>query len=72
MVARRGTSHYIGGESHAMLTSDIDNRRSTHGGLDTEAVRRMQESILVHGFAQVTDRELGLPSLPFGYPGSTR
>ncbi len=44
-----------------MLPSDIDNRRRTRGEFDTAAVRRAQESILVHGFAQVTDRRLGLP-----------
>jgi hypothetical protein len=44
-----------------MQPSDIDNRRRTRGGLGTPAVRQVQEIVLVHGFGQVTDRELGLP-----------
>lgn len=44
-----------------MLPSDIDNKRWTCGELDTLAVQLVQESILVHGFARVTDRGLGLP-----------
>jgi hypothetical protein len=43
-----------------MLLSDI-NKRWTYGELDAPAVQRVQESILVHGFARVTDRMLGLP-----------
>jgi hypothetical protein len=43
-----------------MLLSDID-KRWTGGEIDTLAVQRVQESILVHGFARVTDRMLGLP-----------
>jgi hypothetical protein len=44
-----------------MLLSGTDNKRWTCGELDTPAVRRMRESILVHGFVRVTDCELGLP-----------
>jgi hypothetical protein len=45
-----------------MLPSDIDDRQWACGELDTLAVQRIQESILVHGFARVTDRGLGLPA----------
>lgn len=45
-----------------MLPDDIDNKHWTCGELDTPAVQRVRESILVHGFARVTDRGLGLPS----------
>jgi hypothetical protein len=44
-----------------MLPSDIDNKRWTCSELDTLEVQRVRESILVHGFARVTDRKLGLP-----------
>lgn len=45
-----------------MLPSDIDNKRWTCGELDTRAARQARESVLVHGFARVTDRRLGLPT----------
>jgi hypothetical protein len=44
-----------------MLLSDIHNKKWTCGQLDTLAVERVRERILVHGFARVTDRRLGLP-----------
>jgi hypothetical protein len=44
-----------------MLPGDIDNTQWTCGGLETLAVQRVWESILVHGFARVTDRRIGLP-----------
>jgi hypothetical protein len=44
-----------------MLPSEIDNRRWTCGELDTLEVQRVRETILVHGFARVNDRKLGLP-----------
>lgn len=44
-----------------MPSSDIDNKRWTCGELDALAVGRVRESILVHGFARVTDRRLALP-----------
>ena len=43
-----------------MLLSDIDEQW-TCGELDTLAVQRVRENILIHGFAKVTDRMLGLP-----------
>jgi hypothetical protein len=44
-----------------MLPSDIDNKRWTCDELDTLAFQRVRENILVHGYARITDRKLGLP-----------
>lgn len=44
-----------------MLPSDIHNKQWTCGELDTLAVQRVRESILVHGYAKITDCGLGLP-----------
>lgn len=44
-----------------MLPSDTDNKRWTRDGLETPEVQRVRLDILVHGFARVTDRALGLP-----------
>ena len=44
-----------------MLPSDIDSKRWTCGELNMLAVQQVRDSILVHGFASVTDRRLGLP-----------
>jgi hypothetical protein len=44
-----------------MLPSDTYNKRWTRDGLETPEVQRVRLDILVHGFARVTDRALGLP-----------
>jgi 2-oxoglutarate-Fe(II)-dependent dioxygenase family protein len=44
-----------------MLPSDIDDKRWTAAELDTLAAGRVREDILVHGFAKIADRRLGLP-----------
>jgi hypothetical protein len=44
-----------------MLPSDIDHRQWTYNELDALAVHQVRESILVHGYARVTGRKLGLP-----------